>query len=201
MKTKLDELLFARKIDFYAFINHLPEVDETKQHKHLFIVPSSLFDTSSLIDYLAEIDLSQGFKPLSCIAARPSKFADWYLYSLHDERYLASKGQSRQYHYKPEEIICSDTDYLSELVHQIDFSKIYRLDSVVKAVEDGVPFETLVEYGAIPIQQINQFEKAYALIKNNRLFRDSRRSHSPKFLTDEDGEILGERDNSIDKVF
>lgn len=202
LKLKLDELIRARKIDFYAFINHLPEEDEEKPHKHLYIVPSSLFDTNSLIDYLAEIDLSKSLKPFTCIAPRSSKFDDWYLYSLHDVRYLASKGQSRKYHYKPEEVISSDKDYLSELVHQIDYSKLYRLDSVQRAVAAGVPFTELVANGVVPIQQINQYEKAYSLIRENTLERSGRLSHTPKsFITDQNGEIYEEADDEVNKAF
>ena len=52
LKLKLGELVERGVLDFWAFVDHLPEIDEKKPHKHLFCVPSKLFECSTLIDYL-----------------------------------------------------------------------------------------------------------------------------------------------------
>lgn len=188
--VKLNELVRNGVLDFWAFIDHLPEDDETKSHKHLFCVPSGRFDTAQLLPYLDEIDPQNPDKPLRCLACRSSKFDDWYQYSLHDTVYLASKGQSRRYHYSREEIVCSDPDYLSELIHQIDYSKIARITSLKQAVNDGVPFFEMLSRGQIPIQQINQYLTAYDLLCSRSTSRNGREGHENVDI--ETGEILGE---------
>ena len=175
--VKLSELVRNGTLDFWAFIEHLPEDDETKKHKHLFCVPSGRMDTAQLLSYLEEIDPQHPDKPLRCLACRSSKFDDWYQYALHDTVYLASKGQSRRYHYRKEEIICSDEDYLSELIHQIDYSKLARINALKQAVADGISFPELVSRGQIPIQQINQYSLAYDMFFRLSTSRNGREGH------------------------
>lgn len=177
LQVKLNELVQQGKIDFYAFIDHLPEEDEEKAHKHLFCVPTGLYDTSQLISYLKEFDPNKPDKPLGCIACKSSKFGDWYLYSCHDTSYLASKGQSRKYHYVKDNFIVSDRDYFREEIHSIDMSKLNRLSFLKEAVEDGISFESMVANGQVPIQQIHQYQSAYFMISNSTTWRAGRKGH------------------------
>lgn len=175
--VKLSELVRNGTLDFWAFVEHLPEDDETKKHKHLFCVPSGRMDTAQLLSYLEEIDPKHPDKPLRCLACRSSKFDDWYQYALHDTFYLASKGQSRRYHYRKEEIVCSDEDYLSELIHQIDYSKLARIKELKQAVADGISFPEMVSRGQIPIQQINQYSRAYYMFSSLSTSRNGCEGH------------------------
>lgn len=176
--VKLDELLKRGVIDFWAFIEHLPEDDETKKHKHLFVVPSRLMDSSSFISALLEVDVLNPLdKPLGCMPCRSSKFADWFLYSIHDKRYLISKGQSRKYSYSLDDFVCSNIDYFNELRHQIDLSKIRGTQFLVDALEDGIAFESLVRNGQIPIQLLKQYEYAYYMLSDRCTYRDGRSGH------------------------
>ena len=52
---KLNDMIKNHCIEFWAFINHIPEEDERKAHKHLFIIPSGTVDTFALSDILEEI--------------------------------------------------------------------------------------------------------------------------------------------------
>ena len=73
LTAKLDELVITRKIEFYAFIEHLPEDDETKKHKHLLIIPNGTINTDQVQDYLTELDPTKpDGKPLGCIMFRSS---------------------------------------------------------------------------------------------------------------------------------
>ncbi len=150
---KLNEKIKSGDIEFFAFIHHLPELDETKAHKHLYIIPSSNIDTFSLQHYLEEIDLSFPDKPLGCLLFRHSKFSDWFLYAIHDKDYLASKNESRLHHYTSDDIVCSSYDYLNELIHISDFAKYKTFARLRESVESGVSFRDLVYNGFIPIQQ------------------------------------------------
>lgn len=174
----LNNLVQSRVIDFWLFINHLPESDESKKHKHLFIIPNGIFDTDKLKDYLTELVLGCD-KPLTCIFSKSSKFTDFFLYSIHDEVYLASKGQSRVYHYSIEDFFTSDTDYFCELRHQMDLSKLNRLQFLKEAASTGETFSSLVTRGMIPVQLINQYHIVYDLLVSET-YRNGRHSHTPE---------------------
>lgn len=178
LTEKLDELIETRKIEFYAFIEHLPEDDETKFHKHLFIIPNGSINTDQIQDYLTELDPEKPDKPLGCIMCRPSKFGDWYLYVLHDTGYLAQKGQSRTYHYTPDEITVSDKDYFNELRHTIDYTPYTRFTQIRQYAEDGIAFAELVRMGLIPPQQVYAYEKTYnMLLQFSGTFRNGKDGH------------------------
>lgn len=178
LTARLDELISSRKIEFYAFIEHLPETDETKLHKHLLIVPNGRIDTDQIQDHLTELDPEKPDKPLGCIMCRPSKFGDWFLYVLHDSGYLAQKGQTREYHYEPDEIIVSDTDYFNELRHTIDYTPYTRFTQIRQYADDGIAFHELVRMGLIPPQQVYAYEKTYSmLLQHNATFRNGRDGH------------------------
>ena len=178
LTAKLDELVITRKIEFYAFIEHLPEDDETKKHKHLLIIPNGTINTDQVQDYLTELDPTKpDGKPLGCIMFRSSKFGDWYLYALHDVGYLAQRGQSRKYHYTQADFKVSDSDYLRELTHTIDYSPYNRFAQIRQAAEDGIAFQHLVWQGLIPIQQYIAYERAYECMLRNNTYRNGNSGH------------------------
>ena len=188
LSVKLNDLVNRRKIAFWAYVEHLPEEDEKKAHKHLYIVPNGQINTDEvLLDILVEYDHTHPEKPLGCVGVKSSKFYDWYMYSIHDVDYLSSKGQSRKYHYRREEVACSDTDYLNEEIHQMDMSKLSKVKALNEAVRNGVPFEELLMRGQIPVQQVYAFQKTYGMLQTYT-FRNGRDTHQN---VDEDtGEIL-----------
>lgn len=188
LDVKLGELVSRRKIDFYAWIEHEPEEDEEKRHKHLLIIPNGQVDTDQIMDYLVELDPSKPDKPLKCICPRSSKFGDWYLYALHDTAYLSSKGQARTHHYTLQDFHNSDNDYFKDLIHTIDYSKITRFTVLQDAINSGISFKDLVRRGAVPIQQIYAFQRAYEVLQEGSTDRNGRETHTP--IIDRDtGEI------------
>lgn len=177
LNSRLEELLRSRKIQFYVWIHHLPEEDEKKPHKHLFIRPNGQMDTDALRELFLEVDLSHPTeKPLGTLNFKPSKFMDWYLYSLHDSAYLESKGQSRKYHYTREDFVTSDQDELTEEIHQMDLSKVNRQYIIKSAAESGVPFAEVISRGQIPIQQTIAYQRAYEIIQAYT-YRNNRPNH------------------------
>ena len=170
---KLNDMIKNHCIEFWAFINHIPEEDERKAHKHLFIIPSGTVDTFALSDILEEIDFTKPtMPPLGTIFWKHSKFVDWYQYSLHDIDYLASKGESRKYHYDKSEFIVSDSDYFNELIHSCDFSQYMKHKKLREAVQSDVSFRDLFANGFIPVQQIGQYNLAYNLLKYGDMYYD-----------------------------
>lgn len=162
----LDDLIASGVIEFYAFVDHLPESDETKSHKHLFIVPSSNIDTFSLQNQLKEVDLDHpDLPPLGCIMFRHSKFADWFMYCQHDRDYLAMRGEVKEFIYSKDDFIVSDKDYFNELIHTSDFSKFKIFQKLRDAVSADVSFKDLVANGFVPVPQIVQYRMAYNIMK------------------------------------
>ncbi|MBQ8429146.1 MAG: hypothetical protein IJX30_03510 [Clostridia bacterium] len=178
MENKISEFISAGVIDFACYIEHMPEDDEKKAHKHVLFFPSGIVDTNIFFKEFAEKDPTNA-KPLGCTIAVSSKFDDWYLYAVHDKRYLASKGQARKHHYTYSQIRNTDEDFFREMVNNIDRSKFIGSERVINAVKDGMPFEELVLLGAVPIQLINQYKFAYECI-NGALYRNGRKTHTPK---------------------
>ena len=194
LQIKLTDLVNRRKIAFYAFIEHLPEEDEKKAHKHLYIVPNGQTNTDEVLDYLLELDPKNPDKPLGCIPCHSSKFTDWYLYAVHDKDYLASKGQSRKYSYQKDEVKVSDSDFFNEEIHRMDLSKFSKVKALRNAAESGVPFEHMLMTGQIPVQSVYAHRQAYDMIVNylDRTQRGGRLSHQN--IDPDTGEFLIEED-------
>ena len=166
LTRKLNHLVEKRKIVFWCFITHDQEEDEKKAHTHLWIVPNGKINTDQLRDEFDELDLNNKL-PLRCLNFKSSaKFQDFYLYNLHDEKYLISKGQSRKLHYRKDDFVASDYTEFSEYIHTIDYSKLNgsRVEIIYEYVENKIPFSELVKKGIVPLQQIKQWEFAYNIL-------------------------------------
>lgn len=181
LALKLDELLSARVISFWAFIKHHPEDDETGQHKehhHVYVVPSKLIQTDDIKSEFQEFDPSNPSKPLSTILWHTTKvFGDWYLYGLHDRRYLASKRESRQYHYCHDDFYTSDPDELLYLSRSIDMLSLTPYAEMIEAQEQGLTWEQYFRRGQIPMAQLWAFEKAWYLLVHGETDRGGRDGH------------------------
>ncbi len=178
----LNSLVDERYVDFWAFIQHLPEDDCKSPHKHLYIVPAKLLDSAIFNDRLEEPDLLNPDKPpLGCKWFQSSKFINWYLYVLHDVEYLASIGQVRKYHYEKSSIFCNDIDYMNECYARADVSKYKRMTNFQELISSGVSFRELVKNGHVPIQQIIQWRKAYNLLRYGKMDFDDNRYYSEHY--------------------
>ena len=193
MTVKLRELTRAGIITFWCFIHHLPEDDEggKKEHNHVYIEPSHLLQTDDLRSQFEEFDPDKPDKPRGCLSFSSSKFADWYLYGLHDPRYLAMKGQSRKYHYHADDMCPSDEDELIFRVKSIDLLSLSRFSDMEDAQSQGLTYPEYFARGTVPIQQVKVFEAAWnTLLANKKKFtyRNGRKNH-PMDVDEETGEI------------
>lgn len=180
LKAKLEELLKARKVDFYVYIKHKGEDDEVKKdHIHVYLEPSKRTQTAALKDEFKEYDPTHPDKPLGCLTFRPSQFGDWYLYDLHDPTYLASKMQARRYHYAPEDMRPSDQDELDLRIYDIDMSDATPIKRLSTFKQSGKSFADAVNQGLIPIAQIKQYSEVWELLVVNKTNRGGRATHSP----------------------
>lgn len=181
LELKLNELVKNKVLSFWAFIRHNPEEDEggKKHHQHVYVVPSKMLQTDDLRDELKEFDPHNLKKPLGCLLWNTSKFDEWYLYALHDKRYLASKGQARKFEYLPEDFKTSDSDDLFALSSGINRLHLTVYDEMLGAQKDGLTFEQFFQRGTTPIQLIRQYQVAWELLLTPQTFRNGRSTHSP----------------------
>ena len=186
----LDTLVKSHKITAYHFIKHEPEEDEKKPHFHVWILPSKMIQTEDLREALKEFDPEHPDKPLGCLPFESSNFDNWYMYVLHDVRYLAQKGQSRKYHYSRHKVVTSDEDFLDEQVRQIDLLKLSPYQDMSEAMEHGVSWEEYFSRGTVPIPQVRQYQEAWFLLLDN--YRKTQRGpyapHSDDTYTEEQEE-------------
>jgi len=181
LTEKLNSLKKAKIISIWHFIKHLPEDDEggKKDHIHLYIEPNKLLDTADLLNEFKEIDLQNIDKPLGCMAFRSSStFGDWYLYGIHDTAYLASKGQSRRYHYVYDDVQTSDVDELYRSYKEIDLNSIAPINELKTAIQDGLTFADLVSNGLVPLSQIRNYQLTWDLLTQTSTYRADRKKHS-----------------------
>lgn len=175
----LEDLKDSKTLSFWAFIEHLPEDDEAgkKLHKHLFMIPSKMLQTDDLQEKFIEFDPSHPDRPLKTTLIRSSKFGDWYLYGLHDKAYLASKGESRKYHYLHEEFIVSDSDSFYEMSKSIDLLSLTPYYKILEAQSNGLTYKEFFRRGGVPLPQITLFQRAWDLLANDSTYRDLHQNH------------------------
>lgn len=143
--SKLESLVKNEIISFYALIEHKPEEDENKAHCHVYIEPAKACDTIWLRKQFNEVDPANPGKPLGVLPIGSSKFVDWYWYGLHDRAYLASKNQSRKYHYNDDQVLTSDTEYLAEKVRQNPNPKAELLKVMELIMQGYKPLQIAVQ--------------------------------------------------------
>lgn len=191
LKLKLEELLKAGRLSFWAFIVHMPEDDEggKKEHCHVYVEPSKMLQTDDLKAELKEYDPEHPNKPRGCISFNSSKFDPWYMYALHDKRYLASKSQSRQFHYVHDDIVTSDCDDLLYKARSIDLLSLSPYADMIEAQNRGESWSQYFAKGTVPLPQVALFEKAWNLLFEERTRRNGRKGH-PMDIDTETGEVI-----------
>lgn len=192
LSYKLNELLKNGKLSFWAFIQHKPEDDEggKKYHHHVYVEPAKMLQTDDLKKELNEFDSTNPTKPKGCITWNSSKFADWYLYALHDSKYLAMKGQSRKFQYSATDMLSSDLDDLTFKVRSIDLIALSPFSAMEDAIDQGLTFQEYFRRGTTPIPLVSQYQKAWEMLCSTQTFRNGRVTHSP--VVTEDGELIDE---------
>lgn len=181
LQLKLEELRRAGRLSEWYFIKHTAEEDETKDHIHLFVVPSKMLQTDDLIKEFSQPDPTKPGKVLTCPRWVSSKFGDWYLYAVHDLAYLTSKGQSRKYHYRLQDVVAFDYDALNDSVREIDLTTVNAIKRMMDAQQAGLTFGQFLQRGGVPIQAIRAYEEAWEVLHAaDSTYRASRVGHDTK---------------------
>lgn len=158
LTSKLTELVNQHIISFWCFIKHKgeEEVDITtgetiqdKDHIHLYVEPNKTINTDDFRSQFFELDPANPL-PLGCLPCRSSKFDDFYLYGLHDEEYLASKYEIKQYHYLRDEFITSDINTFNNLIFELMHTSKYVINrNFLRYLQTGGSITALAHNGTI----------------------------------------------------
>lgn len=177
--SKLDELVRNHKICDYIFINHFAESDEKKNHIHLWVKPNTLIDTMDLQTFLTEYSPNTPTKPLKCIDFRLSAVDDWILYNQHFAPYLASKGESREFHYTRDDFVYCDEDTFDDLYnHAFKGSEWAKRFQLLQALSENQYSPTdLILNGTLPLNMASQLNAFKYMQTHYGLDRGGRNNH------------------------
>lgn len=151
-------------ISFWAYIQHKPDKDFQKEHTHVFVEPDKSLDTKSFNDKFQEIIPGEAL-PRKCLNWIPSKFDDWYLYSIHDPNYLRIKGMSRNYNYSISDVWVSDVDEFNYKISMIDYGSICSLNDIIDSACSQMSLAQALKEGIIPPGQWNKYVQLFKAIK------------------------------------
>lgn len=192
LKMKLEELKDDGKISDWMFIEHEPEEDERKKHKHLFIQPNTLIDTLKLQRELIEPDPDHPARPLGCIDFHKSNSDDWILYNCHYRPYLISKGESRKFEYNMEDFCIADSlTFEYNWNHAFKASDWVKSFNVTRDLQSGLSPYELINVGRVPLGLANALI-AYEKLGYRHTYRGGRSGHQKedKQYTEHDIEIV-----------
>lgn len=166
----LNTLIICKVIQYYEFIEHLPDIDDKKAHKHLYIIPNKSLDLGAFGDYFIEKDPTND-KPLKCMPFRlTTKYGDWYWYGLHDKDYLRAKQLERHTFYIDTDIYTSDLDFHNllvaenPLIHFANMSDTGLREYVCNACYNGISLKSILTSGLVPLGKVHSVVVLYNAI-------------------------------------
>lgn len=183
LKNKLDLLCEDGFISEYFFIEHIGEYGD-KDHIHLYVVPCKSIDTSKFRDNFIEPSALWYEPNLGCMVFTKSDFDNWFLYSLHDERYLQLKHEVKYEHYNIDDIVTNSLFNLSRLYKDaIEHICVTDNIRILDSLECGFSPTSLIRQGYSPqvvgqIYHLCQSEGMYlnaiktTILSNERLSVD-----------------------------
>lgn len=130
---------------------------------------------------LQQFDPAHPDKPIGTQPFRSSDPDHWLLYDLHDEAYLATKGEVRKYQYSLDDCITNDEDALQEMwrhaYYASDFAQ--NLSKAKMLADPKVSAVDMVLNGQVPINQFLNVKAMKEAIGNQTVYRAGRTSHTP----------------------
>lgn len=166
LERKLNHLVSTHQLQYWAYFVHKAEDNEKRDHKHLFLLPDKLLDTSSLHDELIELHPDGTLD--TCKLFRPSKWGDWYFYGLHDPCYLSchyDNDKPKKFRYSASDLICSDEDIRHMLDETINYSELLSpsLKVVREHAEAGIPIQEFLRLFPVKKSEVRYIKEIYGL--------------------------------------
>ena len=143
LKGKLNELCANGYIDFWYYIKHIGEYDkasDTTDKDHIHVILNLVSVLIQLIYRLCLLNIQ-----IMISHKRNEKI----LYDLHNEQYLISIMDKKQYHYSVDDIVTNDRDYLMEIYREAMHSDIFRNKRFIEMLESGACVSDLAYHGFI----------------------------------------------------
>ena len=160
LRSVLDRLVTSGTVEYAHWVEHQPEAEEKKVHFHVFLCPSHVVDTAALRHDFEEFDPTS-IVPRGTLPCQPSKFGDWYLYSIHDPSYLEAHGLSRQHFYSPDDVRSTCPEMLAEQASQIDQLKFRTAWHLRRLSADRASWDDVLLSGVVPIPQYRYWQAFY----------------------------------------
>ena len=145
----LNDLYNKHIIQCWMYIKHKGE-DGDKDHIHLRIEPNRRIDAMEIAERFLEF-VPDNEKPLCCRPFRPSKEEDWFLYVVHEPRYLKLKYTGGD---KYEKLPYEFTDIVASEHYDVEVAFIrakayldHTSSSIAKKIRTGSSPISLIEEG------------------------------------------------------
>ena len=174
LKQRLEQLKAKDMISHYMYIHHKGETDPLdpdeipeKDHIHLIVFPLKSLDMIALRKKFEEVDPTND-KPLGVRPwhiTKENRVVDWELYAIHDPVYLRGKGLKRNFHYKHNDIITDDVDFLGRLIRDIK-GRVSDLELLLDYVEQGAEWYDVAKELFVPMRELKKFKETYIDIQH-----------------------------------
>ena len=162
LKSTLERLTDGGLVRHWAYIPHKGETSKKstsvhdKDHIHLLVVLNKVTDLQKLEKEFSEVKIGEAL-PLATVGIRTcNSLEDWVLYVLHDETYLASKGEVREYHYTLEDFVTDNVANLQELYNSA-LHQCYESKRKITALIEMGGYEA-IKSGLYSINQANNIK-------------------------------------------
>lgn len=154
LKEKLDGLVKSHILQAYVYIRHKGE-DGDKDHLHVAVYPNKRIDPMDLSDLLKEYDPNHPTKPLGVRPWRKTiSEADWYLYAVHDSKYLELKydgGEAKEkLPYEWTDIVSSDGFDVETAFIRAKATLRHSAGNLISQIKEGKHPSDLISAGASP---------------------------------------------------
>lgn len=195
LRTTLDRLVKNEVLEFYVYIKHKgeglnEEGQPKKDHWHIYAEPSKMINIKNFMKEFTEEDPNND-EPIKLNEIRKSKFSDWYLYCLHDEKYLYKKNLKRVYYnYNPKEMQTNDVNMLNDKVEEIPTTDIFEQMEEFQAQKRS--FREFVRVKGVHPMQVRGYKEMWYLVKDLALEEEKEKRE----LTEE----LEEKDRTIEEL-
>lgn len=170
LEDVLGSLVQNGVIEYWHFICHHAEEDDRKPHIHVAVQPSKAIDTRGLSAFFQEAVNGDSGNVVGTVLWRASRIDDWLQYAVHDEAYLASKGETKKYHYSLDDVRTSCREVLVEQWHSINRSPYRVIQILLDYASKNAPVDAVLASGRISLASAHN-----VMIMYPAMLREARR--------------------------
>lgn len=178
----LNDLYNKHIIQCWMYIKHKGE-DGDKDHIHLRIEPNRRIDAMEIAERFLEF-VPDNEKPLCCRPFRPSKEEDWFLYVVHEPRYLKLKYTDGD---KYEKLPYEFTDIVASEHYDVEVAFI-RAKAYLEHTSSSIAKK--IRTGSSPISLIEEGEDVFTVNAIMKSLKEYDYNRVVKRLVDAEAEVV-----------